>query len=89
MKKMSRKKAGIVITPQSNAPEPDFYLVWREGGNSPAYKHYSEATAREEAARLAQKEPGSRFYILPAAEYAICAVLPVEFKIDPQPEVPF
>lgn len=45
-----------------------FWMVWAEGGNAPKYKHPSEASAQNEAARLAKLKPGCRFVVLQAIE---------------------
>lgn len=43
---------------------PPFYLVWREGGNAPVYKHGTSTGAENEAQRLAAAHPGSKFFVL-------------------------
>lgn len=43
-----------------------FWLVWNPSRSSPTFRHYSEECAKTEAARLARKAPGERFYVLEA-----------------------
>lgn len=43
-----------------------FWMVWRDGGGTPVYKHCTEKSARLEAERLARLYPGSRFHVLMA-----------------------
>ena len=42
----------------------EFYMVWKEGGNAPTYKHHSYQDAKHEAARLARLDPGREFHVL-------------------------
>jgi len=46
---------------KSNIP---FWLVWRDGGWAPQYKHDSRKSAENEAERLARENPGQDFYVL-------------------------
>lgn len=50
---------------------PQLFLVWRENGPSPRYKHSSFESAKSEASRLALANPGTRFYVLAAVGNAI------------------
>ncbi len=43
---------------------PPFYLVWRDGGPAPTFKHKTVTAAEIEADRLARAHPGSEFYVL-------------------------
>lgn len=45
-----------------------FWMVWCDCGNAPTYKHPSEKSAQDEAARLARLKPGIRFVVLQAIE---------------------
>lgn len=46
--------------------EPLFWVVWRDGGDSPSFKHRDFVSARAEAQRLARKHKGHRFVVLAA-----------------------
>jgi hypothetical protein len=48
--------------------EPTFFMIWHQGGASPAVAHPDYASARIEADRLAGKCPGARFTILQGIE---------------------
>lgn len=41
-----------------------FWLVWREGGGVPTYKHVTLSNAMREAERLAKSLPGDTFYVM-------------------------
>lgn len=41
-----------------------FYLVWRENGGTPTFKHSTSQSAKREAERLARQSPGSKFHVL-------------------------
>ena len=41
-----------------------FYLVLRDEGWSPSVKHQTMESAKEEATRLAQEHPGTKFHVL-------------------------
>jgi hypothetical protein len=66
---------------------PAFWLVWRDGGKHssrarfetsiPEVRHAEVASANDEAERLARANPGVRFYVIPARDYAVAAILPV------------
>ncbi|PQA72185.1 hypothetical protein [Brucella oryzae] len=43
-----------------------FWLVWRYGGASPTFKHFTKESAESEAGRLALKEPGAVFFVVKA-----------------------
>jgi hypothetical protein len=53
-----------------------FWVVWREGGSSPTFRHYNQYTAEREATRLAAQNPGVAFHTL-KVEATFC--------IPPQP----
>jgi hypothetical protein len=44
--------------------EPPFWLVWREGGFAPRFKHSDQEAAEAEAQRLAKEYPGYSFAVL-------------------------
>lgn len=41
-----------------------FWLVWKDGGNSPTYRHQSKRDAVHEAERLSRSNPDEVFYVL-------------------------
>jgi hypothetical protein len=41
-----------------------FFVVWRDFGGPPTYRHATEDTARAEATRLARLNPGVKFHVL-------------------------
>lgn len=41
-----------------------FWLVWRDGGGTPTYKHLSPENASQEAQRLAIQNPGATFHVM-------------------------
>lgn len=41
-----------------------FWLVWKEHGSAPTFKHESLYSARSEAERLARQMPGAAFHVL-------------------------
>lgn len=43
-----------------------FWMLYIEGQRGPTFKHASEATARQEAERLAKLIPGKKVYLLEA-----------------------
>jgi hypothetical protein len=45
-----------------------FFLVWCEGGGAPTFKHYTFASAKAEAARLARLSPDRRFTVMVAVQ---------------------
>ena len=52
---------------RTDDPAPPFWLVWNRHGRKPVYEHESYYSARAEAERLAQANPGSAFYVLSPA----------------------
>lgn len=71
----------------SHTTLPAFWLVWRDGGKHssrarfetsiPEVRHAEVASANAEAERLARANPGVRFYVVPARDYAVAAIMPV------------
>lgn len=55
-----------------------FYALYVEGKNFPSKFHSDVEEARNEASRLAKKEPGKRVFILQPVEYAVSEA-PVTF----------
>lgn len=41
-----------------------FWMVWRENGGIPTYRHFSKDDAEKEASRLALQCPGVVFFVL-------------------------
>lgn len=48
-----------------------FWLVWRDGGSAPTFKHYERDGARREAERLARANPGVVFHVMAADAYVV------------------
>jgi len=53
-----------------------FWMVYRIGGMSPSVMHGDAQAAKDEAFRLAEKNPGERFTVLQAMEVYIATVNP-------------
>lgn len=51
--------------------EPTFYLVWCAEMGPAHFKHESLDQARDEAARLAARNPGKKFVVLASIGHAI------------------
>ena len=49
---------------QTTVDHPRYWLVWREGGNAPTYRHPDQASAEAEAKRLAHAFRGETFAVL-------------------------
>jgi hypothetical protein len=43
-----------------------FWVIWTQDGQTPIFCHTTEQAARNEAVRLAQKQPHTAFYVLQA-----------------------
>lgn len=57
-----------------------FWMVWREGGQRPRFKHYTRDEAKVEAQRVAEKHPNCNVYILQTCDV-------VAAKAPEQPEL--
>lgn len=57
-----------------------FWMVWRENGSGPTFRHYSREAAETEATRLSKAAPGDVFYVLKAVG-GIVAADPVITKV--------
>lgn len=44
--------------------EDVFWVVWNPGHGNPSMRHSSDKEARGEAERLAERNPGQKFYVL-------------------------
>ena len=55
-----------------------FFLVWRDGGYPPRFRHETKAKAVAEAERLAREKPGETFYVLQALTVT---------RIEPEPSI--
>lgn len=64
-----------------------FWMVWREGGSSPTYRHQTKEAATAEAERLAKSNPDQVFYVLKAtgAVLARSNVEHLKLTFDPIP----
>lgn len=47
--------------------EPQYWVVWHQGGGAPTMLHRSYEAAKSEAIRLARNNAGKRFVVLAAA----------------------
>jgi len=69
--------------------EPPYWLVWREGGPGPTYRHPDVVSAENEAKRLARANPGQAFVILCPLSRITCSQFVVE-TFDPTDDgIPF
>jgi hypothetical protein len=66
--------------------ELEFYLVWRENTPATTCRHATYYQAKTGAERLAIANPGVRFFVLTARDFALCARPVTWGKLD---EVPF
>lgn len=64
-----------------------FWMVWREGGSSPTYRHQTKEAATLEAERLAKSNPDQVFYVLKAtgAVRARSTIENLKLTFDPVP----
>lgn len=46
----------------------EFWCVWTKKGHKPRFVHETEESARTEAARLAEKNPGAKYIVMRAYE---------------------
>lgn len=65
-----------------------FYLVWREGGGIPTYKHSTQQLAEMEAERLARGNPGDTFHVM-ACLSSVKRTDIVWTRPDPNADLPF
>ena len=66
-----------------------FWMVYGEGGRTPAFKHPTEGAARLEAARLARSNAGTRFYVLATiADVVTDDIVWHDYKTEPT-DIPF
>lgn len=74
---------------RENFTRPPYWLVWREGGGAPTYRHPDEHSARREAERLSKLNPGERFVVLCPVTRVTTSVTVVE-EFDPTDDgIPF
>lgn len=84
----------ITREPTPTEPEPtvvgrdDFWVVWRDGGGPPTFRHPTESQARKEAARLARIHPGTTMYVLHAIA-ALTAGEVISVEIVGDESIPF
>jgi hypothetical protein len=70
------------------APPPPFFVVWREDGGAPVYKHTEQWKAEQEAKRLSREHPGQRFCVLVPAVRIVTSNTVIE-RFDTSDDVPF
>lgn len=64
-------------------PAPPYWLVWREGGGAPTYRHPDQYSAETEAKRLAHVCPGETFLVLcPVASVVVSSMTFTRFALD-------
>lgn len=63
-----------------------FYMVKREGNNVASFIHADQTSAHGEAARLARKEIGVRFYVMESIEM-VFAQEPVITTVTNRPTI--
>jgi hypothetical protein len=64
-----------------------FWMVWNERGSAPTHKHITIESAKAEAERLAQKNPGQSFHVLMLM--GTCEVNMVRWTEPDHDEIPF
>lgn len=72
-------EGGLIPLKKSDSEDP-FWIVWndrRDSANFPTCKHPTFKEASDEAARLANKHPGTKFYVLMATQ-RVCSHTVVE-----------
>jgi hypothetical protein len=87
------KRQVIISTRPSRDREdvapPPYWLVWREGGEAPTYRHPDEDSATTEAERLSKLNPGKPFVVLCPVSRITAESLKVE-NFDPTDDgIPF
>lgn len=63
-----------------------FWMVWREGGTAPTFKHNDMNAAAKEAERLARLNPGETFHVMECI--ASCAKTDVNWSWG-RDDIPF
>ena len=63
-----------------------FYMVKREGNNQTHFVHSDQASAHNEAARLARKEISTRFYVMESIEM-VFAQEPIITTVSNRPTI--
>ena len=71
--------------PREAAP---FWMVYRDGGRGPEYRHDTAESAETEAARLATLNPGDVFFILAVTASISTNIEVVGEKFDPSKSKP-
>lgn len=66
-----------------------FWLVWCEDGGEPRAKHLTHEVALAEAKRLADRNPGHRFFVMRPVHFAIRQAPVVVQEITDDDMVPF
>lgn len=74
--------------PNTDHDREVFWMVWRENGGAPTYRHFSKEGAVNEAGRLALQCPGEVFFVLKSTA-AVAADIPLIKRVklvrDPIP----
>lgn len=65
-----------------------FWLVWREEGHQPTFKHPSKASAETEAARIASWNPGEQIHVLGVLATIQTSPDIIGTRFDPSKEPP-
>jgi hypothetical protein len=75
----AKDAVGTVQAYRATEEQPEkFWMVWREGGKRPRFKHTTHEAALIEAKRVAEQHPGFATYVLEATG----------FYVAPPPVVP-
>ena len=64
-----------------------FWVIWRDGGGCPTFRHVNFHAVKVEAERLARQFPGSIFHILERVDS--CKVADVVWASGKDSDIPF
>lgn len=65
--------------------EEKFWLVWRENGSAPSYRHLTHESAKKESERLARLERGVHFHVLENMGSTVSS----DVRWSPAQDIPF